>query len=191
MHGIRRSLLVAQAESIGIPLRELYLPEDTTLETYGRLMGESWNEFKKGGTNSAVFGDIFLEDLRKYREEQLQKAGIEAVFPLWKIDTEKLAKQFIEYGFRSIVTCVDGQKLDRSFAGRLYDRSFLEDLPADVDPCGEIGEFHSFVFDGPIFEKPVDYSVGEIVHKNYKAATGEVHNDKGFWFAELIPGVET
>jgi uncharacterized protein (TIGR00290 family) len=187
MHGVREELLDAQAQSIGIPVKKIGLTESADLAEYENQLTLALNGFKKEGITYSVFGDIFLEDLRKYREEQLAKLGFKAIFPLWNYNTFELAKDFINSGFKSIVVCVDEKKLDRTFSGRIFDMSFINDLPRDVDPCGENGEFHTFVFDGPVFKNPVPLNKGEIVYKKYKTQNGELYNT-GFFYFELLPG---
>lgn len=169
MHGVRRELLTAQAASIGIPLQTIELPEQPDMNEYERAMSEKIIFLKNEGCTHSLFGDIFLEDLRRYREEKLQSLDIRGVFPLWKIPTPQLMQEFIRSGFKAVIVCVNEKWLDKSFCGRLIDESFLADLPDDVDPCGENGEYHSFVFDGPIFRSPVLFKKGEIVRRQYKA----------------------
>ena len=143
----------------------------------------------------AFFGDTFLEDLKKYREEQLSRVGIFCVFPLWKRSTVALMHEFIDLGFKTVVVCIKAELLPQEFAGRIIDKVFLKDLPKDVDACGENGEFHTFVFDGPIFKKPVPINVGEKVFREYKAPKDESDNcftkkpasSMGFWFCDLLP----
>lgn len=192
MHGVRRSLLVAQAEAIGIPLTTIELPEQPDMTAYENAMMDKVNELKSAGSRTAIFGDIFLEDLRKYREEKLKEVGIECTFPLWKMDTKMLVKEFIALGFKSILVCVNEKYLDKSFCGRVIDESFLNDLPENVDPCGENGEFHSFVFEAPIFNKPIPFTKGEIVYKKYDAPkTADGHSaasSYGFYFFDLLGG---
>ncbi len=199
MHGVRRDLLKTQAASIGLPLQTIELPEQPGMQEYERAMSEKIARLKNEGCTHALFGDIFLEDLRHYREEKLQSLDIHCVFPLWKIPTIQLMKEFIGSGFRAIVVCVNEKWLDRSFCGRLIDEGFLADLPEDVDPCGENGEYHSFVFDGPIFASPIPFKKGEIVHRQYKApatlASGatvcnpmDQPSQTGFYFCDLLPG---
>jgi len=189
MHGVRRSLLEAQASSIGIPLTTIELPEQPGMEEYENAMLQKVNELKQSGCTHAIFGDIFLEDLKIYRVQKLATAGIECVFPLWKINTTELVHEFIELGFKNVIVCVNDQYLDKSFCGRIIDKDFINDLPANVDPCGENGEFHSFVFDGPIFENPIAYTKGEIVFKTYDApqANDEKKPTYGFYFCDLLP----
>lgn len=195
MHGVRRSLLKMQAASIGIPLKTVELTEQPTMKEYEEMMTKKIQELKSAGCTKAIFGDIFLEDLKLYREQKLQEANIECVFPLWKKKTTSLIKEFIDVGFKAIIVCVNESYLNKSFCGRLIDDSFINDLPGNVDVCGENGEFHSFVFDGPIFKQRINFSNGEIVHKKYEAP--KIENDKnqskditteyGFYFCDLLP----
>jgi len=187
MHGIAESLLDKQAKSIGLPLKKIYLPEYPSMGEYDKLISNFLVEAKSEGINMSIFGDIFLEDLRKYREKQLSKLGFIAEFPLWKRDTKEVAKDFINKGFKTIIVSVDARFLDKSFAGRIFDESFLNDLPTNVDPCGENGEFHSFVFDGPIFKMPIPFDKGEVVYKEYKSHSKENPDEKfGFWYCDII-----
>lgn len=188
MHGVHISLLEKQAESLGFPLIKLELPKEPSMEEYRNIMESTMNDFKQQGVTHSVFGDIFLEDLRKYREDQLAAAGIQGVFPLWKKDTKNLIEEFMDLGFKTIVTCINETYLDKSFAGRVIDKQFIEDLPENVDPCGENGEFHTFTFDGPIFNDPIGFEVGEIVKKTYpkpKSGSDEENGEYVFWFCDL------
>mgnify|MGYP001232349997 CR=1 FL=1 len=193
MHGVRNELLRAQAERLGMELREIILPDTASLEDYNAVMDESFRRFREEEIEYSIFGDINLEDLRQYREERLALAGVKAMFPLWQEPTDKLVREFIGLGFKTVVACVNEKYLDKSFAGRVIDEQFLKDLPANVDPCGENGEFHSFVFDGPIFSKPVPYENGELVFKEYKPELKDdsdttyngVH-DTRFWYSDII-----
>jgi uncharacterized protein (TIGR00290 family) len=185
MHGVSEDLLDDQAKSIGMPLRKLHMPEIPTMSEYEKIVTKELEEAKSKDITISIFGDIFLEDLRAYREKQLAKKGFTAMFPLWKRDTMDVAKEFIELGFKAIIVSVDGRYLDQSFAGRMYDQSFIDDLPDNVDPCGENGEFHSFVFDGPIFNYPIQFTKGEIVYKEYKS-DDKSGKDIGFWYCDLI-----
>lgn len=188
MHGLRRSLLEIQVNAIGIPLTTIELPEEPSMEEYNSIMGEKINSLAQQNFTHSAFGDIFLEDLRKYREEKLNQHNIKAVFPLWKEDTKKLISTFLDLGFKTIVVCVNGEFLDKSFVGRIIDEQFIKDLPKNVDPCGENGEFHTFCFDGPIFSKPVEFEIGEIVQKSYPASkNGSKKETYEFWFCDLIP----
>ncbi|UOY07001.1 diphthine--ammonia ligase [Muricauda sp. SCSIO 64092] len=188
MHGLHRSLLEAQAASLGIPLEVIELPENPTMEAYGTTMGERLTLLQNQGYAHSYFGDIFLEDLKVYREQMLHPLGFKAVFPLWKKDTRQLLLDFIDLGMRAIVICVNAQVLDKSFCGRVIDRSFLDDLPSNVDSCGENGEFHTFCFDGPLFQWPIAFTKGEIVYKTYPAPKTEQNTDVseyGFWYCDL------
>jgi len=186
MHGVRRSMLEKQVEAIGIPLSILSLPGEISMEDYDKLMREQMNGFITSGVTHSIFGDIFLEDLKKYREQRLEEVGLAGYFPLWKRDTRELIHEFLELGFKTLVVSVDGSKLDKSFAGRVLDESFLKDLPHNVDPCGENGEFHTFVFEGPIFKKPLTFTKGEVVGKEYKLS-GETDKTVTYWFQDLLP----
>ncbi len=180
-----------QLDSIGIPHSTIELPEEPSMETYEALMKDAVERLRSEGFTQAAFGDIFLEDLRKYREDQMEVLGLQTVFPLWKENTEKLLTEFIDLGFKAIVICVNADLLDSSFAGRLLDGTFLEDLPENVDPCGENGEFHTFCFDGPIFTRPVEFRKGETVFREYKLALDSAgdnqKNSIGYWFCDLMP----
>jgi uncharacterized protein (TIGR00290 family) len=176
MHGIRRSLIEQQADSIGLPLEQVLLSTVSSNEEYESRMREILEGHKKRGISTVVFGDIFLEDVRKYREGRLASIGMKGVFPLWARDTAELARTFLRLGFKAVVTCVDGEQMDPSYAGRAFDEAMLTSLPASVDPCGEKGEFHSFVYDGPIFGHPIPFSTGEVVLR-----------EERFWYCDLIP----
>ena len=175
MHGVRRALVKQQAESLGLPLQEVYIPKDSTDEEYQSRMRDALLGCQRDDISSAGFGDIFLEDVRKYREDRLARIGMKAVFPLWRRDTTKLVRDFIDLGFEAIVTCVDSRVLDSSFAGEPINDDFISRLPSHVDPNGENGEFHSFVLDGPIFKRRVELSIGEIVLRD------------SFYFCDLLP----
>ncbi|MFA5771714.1 MAG: diphthine--ammonia ligase [Thermoplasmata archaeon] len=175
MHGVRRILLEQQAESLGIPLEKVYITKNASNDEYEAKMRDMLMEYQSQGVLSVVFGDIFLEDLRKYREENLSKIGMRGIFPIWKRDTAGLAHTFIDLGFKAVITCVDSNVLDKRFAGRLYDKQFLRELPSGVDPCGENGEFHSFVYDGPIFQEKIAVTMGDVVLR-----------DNRFYFCDLI-----
>ena len=181
MHGVRRHLMEAQAASIGLPLQTIELPEQPGMDEYEEAMEEKVRLLKKRGCTHAIFGDIFLEDLRRYREEKLGSMDMTCIFPLWKIPSGALMREFLEKGFKAIVVCVNTRWLDKSFCGRIIDDTFLEDLPADADPCGENGEYHSFVFEGPIFKHPVPFEKGEIIYKEYKGPEGPAK----FYFCDL------
>jgi len=176
MHGVRRELLEHQAESIGFPLETLIITKNATNDEYESRMKDILLKHKKHGVRTVVFGDIFLDDLRKYREDKLANIGMNAIFPLWKKDTFKLARRFIDNGFKSVISCVDTEVLDRGFSGRDFDASFLADLPDNIDPCGENGEFHTFVFDGPIFKRPISIKKGK-----------RILRDGRFCFCDILP----
>lgn len=206
MHGLRRELMEKQIEATGIPFTTIELPEEPDMETYEQIMESKVKELKDEGISDCAFGDIFLEDLRVYREKQLEKMDIKAHFPLWKRDTKELLSEFIDLGFKSIVICAKADLLDESFVGRVIDHSFIADLPENVDPCGENGEFHTFCFDGPIFKNPINFKIGETVFKSYKnpencgtneedeeqVETDQSNIDKsksnrmGFWYCDLL-----
>lgn len=184
-HGVRSELLERHASALGLPLEKLYIsvtsphPCRTTdsevMQEYEQLMDQAMLRFKAQEITTVAFGDIFLLHLRKYREEKLARRGMKAVFPIWHRDTTELVQTFVALGFKAILACVDGAKLGEKFAGRFLDQSFLHDLPSGVDPCGENGEYHSFVYDGPSFHRPVPVTVGEIVLRD------------GRYFADLLP----
>ena len=176
MHGVRRVLLEQQARSLGLPLEMLYITRNSSNEEYEAKLKEKLLQYKSQGVSSAVFGDIFLEDLRKYRENNLAQVGMKGIFPIWKRDTTELAHTFIDLGFKAIITCVDSKVLDGKFVGRYFGNQFLSELPATVDPCGENGEFHSFVYDGPIFNERIRFRRGKIVLR-----------DNRFYFCDLVP----
>jgi uncharacterized protein (TIGR00290 family) len=175
MHGVRRALLERQAESLGLPLHPVLIPPQCVNPIYEARMKEALLGHFARGVRCVAFGDIFLEDLRAYREKNLSQVGMEALFPIWKRDTRELAREFVRLGFRAVTVCVDPRVLDASFAGRELDASFFADLPMGVDPCGENGEFHTFVFDGPIFRTPIAFRIGEVVTRD------------GFCFCDLLP----
>jgi uncharacterized protein (TIGR00290 family) len=175
MHGVRERLLDLQADALGLPCRKVPIPSPCPNDVYEREMGRSLEQARGEGVTHVVFGDLFLEDLRQYREAKMRSVGMTCVFPIWKRDTAALAREMIACGLQATLTCIDPRKLDRSFAGRSFDAALLRDLPADVDPCGENGEFHSFVSAGPMFAAPIPIDVGEVVERD------------GFVFADVIP----
>lgn len=187
MHGIHRDLLEKQAKEIGIPLRTIELPQEPSMEIYEEIMNKKLNELKDEKFTISAFGDIFLEDLRTYREEKLNEKGFKACFPLWKKDTKELIKEFIHLGFKAIVVCIKSDLLDKSFVGRTLDESFVNDLPENVDVCGENGEFHTFCYDGPIFKNPIKFEIGKKKYTEYKAPKNEENQKNiGFWFCDLV-----
>jgi len=178
MHGVRRELLERQAQSIGLPLHEVRIPPQCINPIYEARMEEALRVHLEKGVRKVAFGDIFLEDLRTYREKRLARVGMTALFPIWKRDTRELIRSFHAHQFRAVAVCVDSKVLDPGFAGRELDDSFFRDLPPHADPCGENGEFHTFVFDGPIFQSPIPVRTGEIVNRD------------GFVFCDLLPEME-
>ncbi len=177
MHGVRRVLLEQQADSLGIPLEKVFIPKNTPNKEYELKMRYVCEKYAAAGIFTVGFGDVFLEDVREYRELNLSKVGMKALFPLWGKDTAFLAHTFVDLGFKAIVTCVDSQALGKDFVGREYDEQFLSELPPSVDPSGENGEFHSFVYDGPVFKTRISCTVGEVVFREDR-----------FYFCDLIPG---
>jgi uncharacterized protein (TIGR00290 family) len=157
MHDLNRGLMEAQIDSTGLNFSTVELPEEPSMEQYAKLMTEAVNNLKSKGYQNTGFGDIFLEDLREYREKRLDTLGIKCHFPLWKRNTLELIKEFIDLGFKAIVVSINANKLDQSFCGREINNEFIADLPEDVDPCGEYGEFHTFCYDGPIFKAPIKF----------------------------------
>ena len=196
MHGLQETLLEAQAKSMGLALQKIYLPKDTSMEVYNSKMQEATQQLKSEGFTHAAFGDIFLEDLKKYREDQLEAVSLKTVFPLWKKDTSTIMKEFLSLGFKAITVCVNAKLLDESFVGREVNEQFLNDLPDTVDPCGENGEFHTFVYDGPIFNSPILFKIGEKVLKGYSPSKEDDDDcfsddfkswDTQFWYCDLLP----
>jgi len=174
MHGVRRELLDRQVQSIGLPLHEVRIPPQCVNPIYEARMEEALRVHLENGVQTVAFGDIFLEDLRAYRERNLARLGMTALFPIWKLDTRELIRSFHANRFRAIAVCVDSKVLDPSFAGRELDESFFGDLPPQADACGENGEFHTFVFDGPIFHSPI------------RVRTGQIVNRDGFVFCDIL-----
>ena len=206
MHGVREALLDQQAERLRVPLRKVYLPEQAPMELYNQRMQEALSGLSLEGIHTSIYGDIFLQDLREYREKELTSIGWKALFPIWGRPTAELLAEVIRQGFKAVIVCVNKRYLDSSWIGRELDESFLEDLPPGVDPCGENGEYHSFVYDGPNFSAPVPFSRGETVYRTYQTGadqtiagpsgqTGSGSGDQtssgpadiGFYFGDLIP----
>lgn len=181
MHGVRQELLMMQSDSLEIPVEEIWVPSNASNKIYQDRMIDSlskWKEIK--GTKTIAFGDLFLEEVRAYREKFLGANGFQCLFPIWGRETKELADFFVESGFKAIICTVDPKKLDPSFCGREYDKGFLSEIPHGVDPCGENGEFHTFVYDGPIFKRKLDVRVGDVVQRD------------GFYFADIFPsGITT
>lgn len=202
MHGLRRELMEQQMHAIGIPFSTVELSESPTMEEYAAKMSSAVQSLKKEGFTHAGFGDICLEDLRKYREEQLAMYDITAVFPLWRIDTHTLMEEFLASNFQAITVCTKADLLDEDFCGRIVDSSFIDELPKKVDPCGENGEFHTFCYAGDIFDEPIPFSVGEKVYREYNSPESDSTEEKdeqevcqeaekmGFWYCELLSDIE-
>ncbi|TCD04216.1 diphthine--ammonia ligase [Pedobacter frigidisoli] len=193
MHGVREALLIQQAESIGIPLYQIRLGEMPDMKTYDETMGHHLQKFKAGGITHSIFGDIFLEDLRTYRENKLHEIGLEAIFPLWKKDTKLLIQEFLNLNYKTIIVCTQ-QNLE-TFCGEVITNDLIAKLPLDIDPCGENGEFHTFTFRGPIFKKKIPFEVGDKVFRTYSAPQKIDKIDSspcsksdplGFWYIDLI-----
>jgi len=175
MHGVRRVLLEQQAASLGLPLHQIFISKGASNEEYEAKMAEAFCAYHDRGIDLVAFGDLFLEEIRAYRERLLAKHDMVGLYPIWERDTARLMREFIGLGFKTAVVCVDPTQLDPSFVGRVINDKFLAELPPHVDPCGENGEFHTFVFDGPMFKKAVKFSFGEIVCRD------------SFWFCDLLP----
>lgn len=175
MHGVRESLLEAQAGSLGLPLVKVPIPSPCPNEVYERAMDEAMRRAKGEGVTHVVFGDLFLEDIRKYREEKLSPTGIKPLFPIWGLDTVELAQEMVNAGLKAYLTCVDPKKLPADFAGRTFDAQLLNELPEGVDPCGENGEFHTFSSAGPMFQEAIPVRVGKVVERD------------GFIYADIVP----
>jgi uncharacterized protein (TIGR00290 family) len=175
MHGVRESLLDRQALALGLPCWKVPIPSPCPNEVYEQEMARVLATVRDLGVTAVVFGDLFLEDIRRYRETKLADVGMRGIFPLWGRDTAALAREMIDVGLKARLTCIDPKKLDRSFAGRSFDAALLDELPDDVDPCGENGEFHTLAWDGPMFTKPVPIELGEVVERD------------GFVFADMLP----
>ena len=175
MHGVRRELLERQAEAVGIPLVEVVIPPACVNDVYEARMDEAFAAAPLSGADAVAFGDLYLEDVRAYREERLAAGGKRGLFPLWGRNTSALAREFLDAGFEATLVCVDPRALDHSFAGRGYDERLLAELPPGIDPCGEDGEFHTFVHAGPIFSTPIPHAKGDVVERD------------GFVFCDLVP----
>ena len=194
MHGVRTELLTAQANRLNLPLHVMGLPGDVSMEVYDSCMQQTLQAFRSRGVTHSIFGDIFLEDLRRYREAQLQRVNLTGVFPLWQHNTTELIHEFVDLGFRAVLVCVNEKHLSAEFVGRDLDLDLLKDLPKTVDLCGENGEYHSFVYDGPIFSSPIAFRKGEVVRRVYTPSgetdchSGESDSrwDTGFWYQDLL-----
>ncbi len=191
MHGLRRTLLEAQTKALDISATVIELPEQPSMAIYEKKMTETITLLKNKGFTHSAFGDIFLEDLKTYREQNLAQFNIKTVFPLWKIDTTTLINEYIDLGFKSIIVCANSKYFDDKFVGKIIDKSFIKNLPEGVDPCGENGEFHTFCFDGPIFKSPIPFTIGEKVYREYNTPKNDdsicKSGKSGFWYCDLIP----
>ena len=175
MHGVRRTLLEAQADALGLPITCVELPFPCTNEEYEARMGAAFDAAKAAGIRAIAFGDLFLEDIRAYRVAQMERAGLEPVFPVWGLETGALAREMSAAGVRAAIACVDPKQIDRRFAGRDWDLRLFDELPPGADPCGENGEFHTFVYDSPDFAAPIEIERGEVVERD------------GFVYADVVP----
>ncbi|HEY1661922.1 MAG TPA: diphthine--ammonia ligase [Verrucomicrobiae bacterium] len=199
MHGVRVDLLERQAASIGLPLEKIFLSQRSSNDEYHQKMSACLLAHQKQGVVGCAFGDIFLEDLKRWREQNLAGIGMRGIFPLWKNDSRALIREFFELGFGTVICCVNDAYLDESAVGRSIDAEFIRTLPANVDPCGENGEYHSFAFAGPVFKEPVKFALGEKVYRAvevthpsdsqgaYVCPTTGPRETKGFWFCDLLP----
>ncbi|WP_044403915.1 diphthine--ammonia ligase [Lacinutrix sp. Hel_I_90] len=190
MHGLPLNLLKAQTNAIGIPLQTIGLPEQPSMEDYETIMTKVVSTLKAEGFTHSVFGDIFLEDLKRYRENNLAKFQIKTIFPLWKKDTRDLINEFLDLGFKAVIVCANAQYFSEDFVGQTITKELIENLPKEVDVCGENGEFHTFCYDGPIFKRPVSFAIGEKVYREYNSPkTDDAICDSGktgFWFCDLV-----
>src|ERR1700744_1084083 len=191
MHGVRGELLKRQAKSIGIPLYQIRLPEMPGMEEYDEAMRYHLTKFKEEGITHSIFGDIFLEDLKNYRDARLAEVGMQGIYPLWKKDTHELINEFLGLGFGTVIACTQAHLGD--LAGRVIDSQLISELPEGVDVCGENGEFHTFAFKGPVFEQIIEYRTGEKIFKTYHSPQSDANDNKepskmmGFWYCDLLP----
>lgn len=176
MHGVRRQLLEKQAEALGLPLEIVMIPKDANNQIYEQRMEELLLQYKEQGVNTVIFGDLFLEDIRQYREDQLARVGMKGFFPLWKEPIDQVVGHFLKNKYQAITVCVDSERLPKEFVGQAIDEAFFKELPTGVDPCGENGEFHTFVYDAPTFKAPINIEKGEIQLR-----------DERFYFCDLLP----
>lgn len=175
MHGVSRTLLQQQAAALGLDLQEVFIPKAAANADYESALEAALVQAGAEGTATVAFGDLYLQDIRAYREAFLRRIGVSALFPVWGRDTDRFIRDFVEAGYKAVVACVDGAQLSPEFAGRMIDAQFIADLPAGIDPCGENGEFHTFVFDGPIFSRSVGFTLGKPEQRG------------AFWFSPLLP----
>src|SRR4051812_11420716 len=197
MHGVRLELLEAQARAIGLPLEKIFVSQRSSNEEYQQKMSACLSAHQARGVTACAFGDIFLEDLKRWRDENLAKVGMRGIYPLWKIDSRELIREFFELGFGTVICCANDAYLDEHSVGRDIDEEFIRTLPDHVDPCGENGEFHSFAFAGPIFKHPIKFKRGEKVYRPAEVThpgdstssyvCSSPRQTKGFWFCDLLP----
>ncbi|MGY0392743.1 Dph6-related ATP pyrophosphatase [Bizionia sp. KMM 8389] len=186
MHGLRVAFIYKQASAIGLPISVIELPEQGNINDYNKVMQAATKKLKNEGFTHAAFGDIFLEDLKFYREKQLKLQQLETCFPLWKKNTKQLIQEFINLGFKAIIVCADATYFSEDFVGQTIDEDLIANLPETVDPCGENGEFHTFCYDGPIFKEPIAFTIGEKTYREYPAPNSKTET-VGFWFCDLLP----
>ena len=193
MHGLRKELLIAQTNALNIRASLIELPEMPSMEVYEQKMVETVSRLKEDGFTHSAFGDIFLEDLRIYRENKLKEQGFKAVFPIWKRDTKALIHEFLDLGFKTIIVCANSKYFGEEFVGTVMDKHFIDNLPEGVDPCGENGEFHTFCFDGPIFKNPIPFTIGEKVYREYNSPKSDDDSicksdaeKYGVWYCDLL-----
>jgi uncharacterized protein (TIGR00290 family) len=190
LHGVREELIQAQADALGLPLDKLYLPASQSNEAYENVMTEYYRQCKSDGIDFVLFGDIFLEDLKQYRQYLLAQSGLQVLYPLWNLSTDQIIRDFLDADFKTLICSANGLFFDATHVGRTIDINFVERLPPNVDACGENGEFHTFVYDGPIFTKPVNLLIGEVVEKEYsfeKLVDGKTERATSkFWFIDLL-----
>jgi uncharacterized protein (TIGR00290 family) len=182
MHGLREDLISRQAASLGLEIEKVFLPDAPSNAEYEHIMSKQWEKLAEQGISVSAFGDIYLDDIREYRDKQVAAMDIQNVYPLWKADTSELIRRFIELGFRAVVVAADNKHFGSDILGQELTTSFIEKLPGGVDPCGENGEFHTFVFDGPLFKKHVAFTPGKTTKKTFGST------DNSFWFLDLKPG---
>lgn len=198
MHGVRLELLEAQAKSIGLPLEKIFVSQRSSNEEYQQKMSACLRAHQARGVTACAFGDIFLEDLKRWRDENLAQVGMRGIYPVWKEDSRELIREFFALQFGTVICCANDAYLDEAAVGRKLDAEFIRTLPANVDPCGENGEFHSFAFAGPVFRWPIPFRVGEKIYRPVETTHPGAANStyvcpagprqtKGFWFCDLLP----
>lgn len=186
MHGISEKILDRQVEQLGIPVFKMWVPNEPGNNAYEEIFLKTCQELKSKGIDTIIFGDIYLEDLRQYRESLLDQIGLKAYFPLWKISTDTILKQLVKLGFQAITCCISARSLNKDWIGKQIDKGFIIDLPSEVDPCGENGEFHTFCFAGPIFKKAISWQPGEVIYKPLMINTTQQEEETGFWFLDIL-----